>query len=113
MTCVSMGNPHCVIFFNEDDVDDLDLTRLGPKFEHHPLFPERINTEFVERPAGRQPQDARLGARLGRDLGLRHRRVRDRRCGLPERLLQARTRISPSTCAAATSPFATPLRPCS
>ena len=42
-----MGNPHCVIFFNEDDVDDLDLSRLGPKFEHHPLFPERINTEFV------------------------------------------------------------------
>ena len=47
VTCVSMGNPHCVIFFNEDDVDDLDLSRLGPKFEHHPLFPERINTEFV------------------------------------------------------------------
>ena len=47
VTCVSMGNPHCVIFFNEDDVDDLDLARLGPKFEHHPLFPERINTEFV------------------------------------------------------------------
>ena len=47
ITCLSMGNPHCVIFFNEDDVDDLDLSRLGPKFEHHPLFPERINTEFV------------------------------------------------------------------
>ena len=47
VTCVSMGNPHCVIFFNEDDVDDLDLSRLGPKFEHHPLFPERVNTEFV------------------------------------------------------------------
>ena len=46
MTCVSMGNPHCVIF-QKEDVDDLDLTRIGPKFEHHPLFPERINTEFV------------------------------------------------------------------
>ena len=38
MTCVSMGNPHCVIF-QKEDVDDLDLTRIGPKFEHHPLFP--------------------------------------------------------------------------
>ena len=46
MTCVSMGNPHCVIF-QKEDVDDLDLTRIGPKFEHHPLFPERVNTEFV------------------------------------------------------------------
>ena len=41
-----MGNPHCVIF-QKEDVDDLDLTRIGPKFEHHPLFPERVNTEFV------------------------------------------------------------------
>ena len=46
MTCVSMGNPHCVIF-QKEDVDDIDLTRIGPKFEHHPLFPERVNTEFV------------------------------------------------------------------
>ncbi|MGI6181620.1 MAG: diaminopimelate epimerase [Agathobaculum sp.] len=46
MTCVSMGNPHCVLFLKED-IDDLDLARLGPKFEHHTLFPERINTEFV------------------------------------------------------------------
>ena len=46
MTCVSMGNPHCVVFVTED-VDSLDLARIGPKFEHHPLFPERMNTEFV------------------------------------------------------------------
>ncbi len=46
MTCVSMGNPHCVLFLKED-IDDLDLARLGPKFEHHALFPERVNTEFV------------------------------------------------------------------
>lgn len=46
ITCVSMGNPHCVIFA-DDDVDSLDLERIGPKFEHHPLFPERVNTEFV------------------------------------------------------------------
>lgn len=46
ITCVSMGNPHSVIFL-EEDVDMLDLERMGPKFEHHPLFPERVNTEFV------------------------------------------------------------------
>lgn len=45
MTCVSMGNPHGVIFC--DDVDGLDLERIGPGLEHHPLFPERINTEFI------------------------------------------------------------------
>ena len=46
ITCVSMGNPHCVIFLPED-IDGLDLARIGPKFEHNALFPERVNTEFV------------------------------------------------------------------
>lgn len=46
MTCVSMGNPHAVIFTT--GIDDLDLDKIGPYFENHPLFPERINTEFVE-----------------------------------------------------------------
>ena len=45
-TCVSMGNPHCVIF--TEGIDDLDLEKIGPKFENHELFPDRINTEFVE-----------------------------------------------------------------
>jgi len=45
ITCVSMGNPHCVVFL--DDIEHLDLTKLGPEFEHAPLFPERVNTEFV------------------------------------------------------------------
>jgi len=45
VTCVSMGNPHCVTFL--DDVAALDLERLGPTFEHHRFFPERVNTEFV------------------------------------------------------------------
>ena len=44
-TCLSIGNPHCVVF--TDKPDGVDLDNLGPKFEHHPLFPERINTEFV------------------------------------------------------------------
>ena len=46
MTCVSMGNPHAVIF--ADGVKTLDLEKLGPKFEHHEVFPNRTNTEFVE-----------------------------------------------------------------
>lgn len=46
VTCVSMGNPHCVTFL--DDVAGLDLERLGPTFEHHAFFPERVNTEFVQ-----------------------------------------------------------------
>ncbi|MFN8625715.1 MAG: diaminopimelate epimerase [Candidatus Binatia bacterium] len=45
VTCVSMGNPHCVVFVK--DVDALPLDRLGPPFEQHPFFPERVNTEFV------------------------------------------------------------------
>lgn len=46
MTCVSMGNPHCVIFM-EEDIRELDLEKIGPSFENHPRFPKRINTEFV------------------------------------------------------------------
>lgn len=46
ITCVSMGNPHCVIFTT--NVDNIDLEKIGPLFENHPLFPERINTEFIE-----------------------------------------------------------------
>ncbi len=46
VTCVSMGNPHCVTFM-EEDVRDLDLEKIGPDFEHHEAFPRRVNTEFV------------------------------------------------------------------
>lgn len=46
ITCLSMGNPHCVIF--TQPIDQLNLPQLGPLFEHHPLFPQGINTEFVE-----------------------------------------------------------------
>lgn len=45
VTCVSMGNPHCVLY--TDDVHAPDLPRIGPKFENHEMFPDRINTEFV------------------------------------------------------------------
>ncbi len=46
ITCVSMGNPHCVVF--NDNIESLDLENIGPKFENDPLFPERVNTEFVK-----------------------------------------------------------------
>lgn len=46
VTCVSMGNPHCVTFV--DDVDSLELEKIGPSFENHEAFPQRINTEFVK-----------------------------------------------------------------
>lgn len=46
ITCVSMGNPHCVIF--TDDVENLDLEKIGPKYENFEMFPDRINTEFVK-----------------------------------------------------------------
>ena len=46
ITCVSMGNPHCVVFHN--DIYNLALEKIGPLFENHEMFPERINTEFVE-----------------------------------------------------------------
>ena len=45
ITCVSMGNPHCVVFM--DHLDNLDIERIGPLFEYDPLFPERVNTEFI------------------------------------------------------------------
>ena len=46
MTCVSMGNPHAVIFVDED-VKNLPLEKIGPSFENHICFPKRVNTEFV------------------------------------------------------------------
>ena len=45
VTCVSMGNPHCVVLW--DDLSTLDIEKLGPAFENHPAFPNRVNTEFV------------------------------------------------------------------
>ena len=45
-TAVSMGNPHAVYFV--EDVDSLDLEKIGPNLEHHKLFPKRINSEFIE-----------------------------------------------------------------
>lgn len=46
MTCVSMGNPHAVVFV--DDVENLEIEKIGPYFEKHERFPKRTNTEFVK-----------------------------------------------------------------
>jgi diaminopimelate epimerase len=46
VTCVSMGNPHCITFV--PDVAVIPLEAIGPQFEHHPTFPQRTNTEFIE-----------------------------------------------------------------
>lgn len=46
VSCVSMGNPHCLVFI--DDVDNIDLAKIGPLFEHHSVFPQRTNTEFIQ-----------------------------------------------------------------
>ena len=45
MTCVSMGNPHCVV--PAPDVAELDLEKIGPQFEHLDIFPDKVNTEFI------------------------------------------------------------------
>ncbi|MFM6358135.1 MAG: diaminopimelate epimerase [Planktothrix sp.] len=46
VTCVSMGNPHCITFV--EDVAAIKLSEIGPLFEHHSVFPERTNTEFIQ-----------------------------------------------------------------
>ncbi|MFW6358525.1 MAG: diaminopimelate epimerase [Chroococcales cyanobacterium] len=46
VTCVSMGNPHCITFV--ENVDSIPLESIGPQFEHSPVFPQRTNTEFIE-----------------------------------------------------------------
>lgn len=45
VTLVSMGNPHCVVF---EEPDGLDIEKIGPLFENNPIFPERVNTEFIK-----------------------------------------------------------------
>ncbi len=46
VTCVNMGNPHCITFV--DNVAEIPLETIGPQFEHHPVFPQRTNVEFVQ-----------------------------------------------------------------
>ena len=46
VTAVSMGNPHCITFV--EDSDRIELEKIGPLFEHHDVFPQRTNTEFIQ-----------------------------------------------------------------
>lgn len=46
ITCVSMGNPHAITFI--ENTDDLEIETIGPKFENNPIFPDRVNTEFIQ-----------------------------------------------------------------
>ena len=46
ITCVSMGNPHAITFI--EDTDSLEIEKIGPKFEMHEIFPDRVNTEFIQ-----------------------------------------------------------------
>jgi len=49
VNCVSMGNPHCIVFLNEDEkLEDFDLNYYGPKLENHSFFPNKTNVEFVK-----------------------------------------------------------------
>src|SRR3989454_9753156 len=61
VTCVSMGNPHCVVFV-DDEVAGLPLADLGPRFARHPFFPRGVNTEFV-RPLGPERLEMRVWER--------------------------------------------------
>ena len=74
ITCVDMGNPHCVVFCPR--VDGVDVEHVGPQFEHAPYFPDRDQHGVY--PGGEQQhhQDAGLGAGQRRDAGLRHRCLR-------------------------------------
>jgi diaminopimelate epimerase len=82
---VNMGNPHVIFFVN--DVRAVPIDTLGPKVEHDPLFPQKVNVGFAEvrSPAANPP--AHLGARRGADQGVRHGRLRG--CGRGHR--QGRT----------------------
>ena len=79
MTCVSMGNPHAVVYI--DSTDDLDIEEIGPLFENHHRFPNRTNTEFVQ-----IVDREHVKKRLGRDTGLRYRLLRSLRGGCSQRL---------------------------
>ncbi|MGA2409257.1 MAG: diaminopimelate epimerase [Candidatus Binataceae bacterium] len=65
ITAVSMGNPHCVVFVEDDGIfglDDTAFAHLGTQFEHHPFFPKRVNTEFIL-PIGRDRLKMRVWER--------------------------------------------------
>ena len=49
VTCVSMGNPHAIVYLDKNvDLKAFELEKIGPMFENHPAFPDRVNTEFIQ-----------------------------------------------------------------
>ena len=76
-TALSMGNPHLVLF-TEEDPERYHLEHLGPALEHHERFPERTNVEFARDRVRRRDRRPRVGTRRRRDARVRHRRVRRR-----------------------------------
>ena len=49
ITCVSMGNPHAIVYLDKNvDLKAFELEKIGPMFENHPAFPDRVNTEFIQ-----------------------------------------------------------------
>ena len=80
---VSMGNPHAIVYM--DELKNLDIEKLGPKFENHIDFPDRINTEFVK-VIDRHTLQMRVWERgSGADTRLRHGCLCSRCCFHPER----------------------------
>ena len=75
-SAVSVGNPHCILFV--DDAEAAAVAELGPRIEHHPMFPARVNVEFVQRAVAHCASHARVGARRRHHAGLRHRGLRGR-----------------------------------
>ena len=75
ITAVSMGNPHCVVFVDDEAVfalEDSEFARVGRQFEHHSVLSPPRQHRVHPAAFTRSAADARVGARLGRDAGLRH-----------------------------------------
>ena len=84
VTAVSVGNPHCIVFV--PDPAAVDVARLGPALEHHPMFPNRTNVQFVRVDSRTPRHDPDLGAGRGGDNGVRQQFERGRRGVHPARI---------------------------
>ena len=73
VTCLSMGNPHCVIFV--DNVDNFPVDQIGPKIENHKVFSEKNQCRLRSSPETKRVEDSCLGAGLRRNSSLRYRNL--------------------------------------
>ena len=94
VTCVSMGNPHCVMFV--EDVNDDWVATFGPLLEINPQFPEAGQRRIRPGDFARRGRDARVGAGLRRDARLRHRGLRGVRRRRPDRANRSQDARPPS-----------------